>query len=632
MYRFKEFKGLIFAQKSQLSLLRCLLVAFVLNLHFHLQADSVLNNNLKQLVSNQVTSQVYLEELNSLFYQSWSSLSEAEKKLPYFSIRMKKEEVRALHPKAHEYFKKAKELNFKNNKIKIELSQAIYSNPELREKLNQNGFYFHSFEKPVTIASWKNSKSMRAQVNEVCLHPLMQLEEPSLDRFLKLKQNSLSCATKVNEAKLIIEPSESLNKKIEVLTGGFRIPDEVFEKAEPDPNFPLNFSQAPQLDAIYLFYLEYKHDFSGRMIAQAIRHHALKGTKVYIILPSAPLPAFIKKKDAALLKELTSFSNNILLQKVRYKTEYPDLTDGIKTLHRVLHTKIFVTLSSTQPEANVVITGGRNIKDTFIFKKTPKFSDPNMIQYNNGDERFRPFDDLEVLIKNKHVANQVASQIKSFINRDPRTYDFSQTTAHLDLLKLDKVESNTVQRDLLESVYVRHNFSVPYKDKKEAKDIIVEFINSAQHEILITTPYFYPPAAINRALKKAHERGVKIIFVTQTDHSGDENYSLVGDINRTAVNKLFTYADIYDWKQASIMHSKSMLIDNKVLYVGTINFLIRSFDHDLENGFYFTGPEVIQSYRDLFFNTYVKNSEKVEEKQYVNILNRLLILLGRPFI
>ena len=449
--------------------------------------------------------------------------------------------------------------------------------------------------------------------------------------YANLNKQNVGCTWGPVKAKLFPAPFDGLNEKISILTGGDRISDEILQSEHPDINHQLNFSKAPQFEQILLYYLEFKNDFSGRMLAQALEYHAKRGTQIKIVLPGASLPNMVKMKDWNLLKTLESKSPNIRIEKITIKST-PDVPNLLGSLHRVVHAKLLIA-TSKDPQQNYVVTGGRNIKDTFIFRSAPIFDDPGMIQYNRGDEKFRPFDDLDIVVQNESLAKLVAEQMLSFFNHDIHTLEYRQMALNIAIPGLADIGGLTPAEENFKSIYARHTLSVPPVNGDELEELFIDFIHQAHESIIITSPYFYPPAGIRKALIAAANRGVHVTFLTQTDHTGDENFSLVSDINRLGVNLFIGHKNIevWDWQQKTIQHSKSFLIDNKVLFIGTANMNMRSYVHDVENGLLLMGDETIGEYLEMI-KDHKEKSKKLNKKEYVSIMNRILILLGRPFM
>lgn len=103
-------------------------------------------------------------------------------------------------------------------------------------------------------------------------------------------------------------------------------------------------------------------------------------------------------------------------------------------------------------------------------------------------------------------------------------------------------------------------------------------IFSAKESIVITTPYFVPNLEIADALKIAALRGVNIDIIVPK-----KNDSLFVEwASRTFFDDLLNAGVIIHQFDHGLLHTKSVLIDNKLVLVGTVNMDIRSFQLNFE--------------------------------------------------
>ena len=204
------------------------------------------------------------------------------------------------------------------------------------------------------------------------------LEE--LDRaFYAGRWLSQTCSLPLGSPRLLRKSRDGFNAKVEALLGA-PLPDSAFDKA--DPELPLDFSRAPKLKLIYLSSLEFKADFSGRILERLIRHHAALGTKVRIMVTDV----LERDKDDALLHRLAADYPNVELQEYRWRADQgAPIDEQLSQLHKTHHVKMLATLGE-DPARSRVIIGGRNIHDGFLFHKPIDLSRyPNLEQYGKTD-------------------------------------------------------------------------------------------------------------------------------------------------------------------------------------------------------------------------------------------------------
>lgn len=115
--------------------------------------------------------------------------------------------------------------------------------------------------------------------------------------------------------------------------------------------------------------------------------------------------------------------------------------------------------------------------------------------------------------------------------------------------------------------------SGPYVDDDNIHQVLVSAIYSAQKSLILTTPYFVPDEALQAALKTASARGVKVqIILPAKNDSRMVDYACKGFFEEL----LACGVEIYQY-QNGLLHTKSILVDNELCLVGTVNLDKRSF-------------------------------------------------------
>ena len=99
--------------------------------------------------------------------------------------------------------------------------------------------------------------------------------------FTSADTDHMTCPQKADYFKTLEDPYEGIRAKIKLLTGK-EISNEYIKAG--DPFKPLDFSQAPKLDAVLISYLVFRSDFSGNVILEALKYHAKRGTIIRIAI------------------------------------------------------------------------------------------------------------------------------------------------------------------------------------------------------------------------------------------------------------------------------------------------------------------------------------------------------------
>lgn len=142
-------------------------------------------------------------------------------------------------------------------------------------------------------------------------------------------------------------------------------------------------------------------------------------------------------------------------------------------------------------------------------------------------------------------------------------------------------------------------------------------ICNAKERVYIETPYFIPDESLLRALKSAALSGVdvRIIFPSIADHKivHQASYSYFDDILRSG-GKVYLY-------KKGFIHSKVVIIDDKISSIGSANMDLRSFMLNFEINAFIYDEKIISKITDDFFKD-LENSEEIKLKDFEN----------RPFI
>jgi len=116
---------------------------------------------------------------------------------------------------------------------------------------------------------------------------------------------------------------------------------------------------------------------------------------------------------------------------------------------------------------------------------------------------------------------------------------------------------------------------------------------AARREIVITTPYYVPDAAMQNALCTTAYRGVNttIVFPARNDSW------IVGAASRSYYAELLAAGvKIYEYV-GGLLHTKSLTLDSEVTLIGSANMDRRSFDLNYENNILFVDAELTADMR-----------------------------------
>jgi cardiolipin synthase len=154
-------------------------------------------------------------------------------------------------------------------------------------------------------------------------------------------------------------------------------------------------------------------------------------------------------------------------------------------------------------------------------------------------------------------------------------------------------------------------------------------IQLAKKEIIITTPYFIPPASIIDALKVAALGGVSITILVP----GISDSRFVNAAAWTNYGPLLRCGVQIHLYEKGFMHAKTMVVDKHISIVGTANMDIRSFDLNFEvNAVVYSQDFALQLsdsfVEDLRYARKLNYKEWEQRPVYIKMFNKLAGLLS----
>lgn len=140
---------------------------------------------------------------------------------------------------------------------------------------------------------------------------------------------------------------------------------------------------------------------------------------------------------------------------------------------------------------------------------------------------------------------------------------------------------------------------------------LLQGINLAEEELLITTPYFIPGDSIKDSMMAAALGGVKIKLIVPLVSDS----SFVNAAARSHYEELLKAGvEIYMYRKGFI-HAKTMVIDRKVAIVGSANMDFRSFDLNFEVNAIVYNSEIAEELAQVFQQDLL-DADQVDAKEW----------------
>ena len=179
-----------------------------------------------------------------------------------------------------------------------------------------------------------------------------------------------------------------------------------------------------------------------------------------------------------------------------------------------------------------------------------------------------------------------------------KEFYFSMSIVKNKFLKDEKTSNEiSLKYEEEDNVYMQVISSGPNYEFPAIRDNYIKLIQEARKSVFIQTPYFVPDDLLLDTLKSAVLSGidVKIMIPNKADHP------FIYWINQYYVAELLRLgANIYRYENGFI-HSKTILVDEEVVSVGTCNFDYRSFYLNFEINLNIYNKDIANSFKTQFY-------------------------------
>ena len=156
----------------------------------------------------------------------------------------------------------------------------------------------------------------------------------------------------------------------------------------------------------------------------------------------------------------------------------------------------------------------------------------------------------------------VEDMLEVFLQHWPDQYSYHGTDEHPDSFPEDRgpVSARVVAAE-------------PIRGVSGMADMFKEILSNAEKSVRICTPYFLPDFGMLKNLLKASKRGISVEVLTAGQHT---DMSIVRSASRILWGKLLKSGiKIYEF-EPSLIHVKSIIVDDKYVLIGSANFDVRS--------------------------------------------------------
>lgn len=367
-------------------------------------------------------------------------------------------------------------------------------------------------------------------------------------------------------------------------------------------------------------YFLMKPDTAGRLFSQKLLEAADRGVRVRFLLDDI----FTTVDDDVFL--LLSQHPNIQLRLFnpvgRDGIYYANYLGNFKLANRRMHNKSFIV------DNQVSIVGGRNIADEYFEILTDvEFRDFDMLAFGPiAADISVTFDrfwnhklavPIAALDNNKKLPDLAAARAnidKSVAEVNQRVYQRALSSPLIEDLIKEKVEffpaAGSVITDDPEKLLNKVS-----RDYMVLVTALAEMVDDAQSEVVVITPYFIPGKSGVEFWRSITNKGVRVVIVTNSlasnnhipVHSAYARYRR--DIIRAGVELYEIRVDASKTPRGSkqqgydsvTLHTKSVLIDRQLIFVGSLNLDPRSIDINTEMGVLINNADLTGGLAENFF-------------------------------
>nr|WP_283104159.1 phospholipase D family protein [Shewanella gelidimarina] len=361
--------------------------------------------------------------------------------------------------------------------------------------------------------------------------------------------------------------------------------------------------------SVDLQYYQYHSDLSGRLLTAALWQAADRGVRIRLLVDDMDLAG--KDIDIAKLNSHKNFEVRIFNPFLRDKKRTRQLITGFGSVTRRMHNKTFTVDSS------ISILGGRNVGDLYYGAHSDvAFGDLDIAFTGEIVQEVQIAFDLywnseityEINLLNdyqpsKNDVHEVSEIFKSFLEKNKNS-QYAQALRENDLLSLVKEDKVNEYIGKAVVLYDDPLKIVSSRDKTEyhLAPKLRPYVDNAQDEFIIVSPYFVPGDEGVALLGSLVKKGVTVRVLTNSMksndvtivHSGYSKYRKellalgveLYEVDNARIDVLKKYTDKGASSTASklTLHAKYFVIDRKITFIGSMNLDPRSRNENTEIG------------------------------------------------
>jgi len=357
-----------------------------------------------------------------------------------------------------------------------------------------------------------------------------------------------------------------------------------------------------------------KNDLVGRAFIRALLRAADRGVRVRLLLDDM----FTTGYDVG-LAALDSHPNfEVRIYNPFHRGaggKIQSAVTGFSRINRRMHNKSFTV------DNQITIVGGRNIADEYFgAREDAKFGDLDVVGIGPVVQDVSSMFDM-------YWNHETALPVPAFVNKleDPQAA-LDELRKRLDQ-SVAEISASPYAGAVVQQVnqYVESGGNVfewaPYQlvvdspdkgvkaraaEADSITDPLIESLRSAEHELIIISPYFVPLKSGIQGLIELRNKGIDITVITNS-LAANNQFTVHGGYAPSRKPLLEAGVKIYEVRPdadvsgtefvdasgaKATLHTKAFIVDDKEVFIGSFNFDPRSADLNTELGVIIRDPEL----------------------------------------
>ncbi|PLX10449.1 MAG: hypothetical protein C0598_10310 [Marinilabiliales bacterium] len=195
-------------------------------------------------------------------------------------------------------------------------------------------------------------------------------------------------------------------------------------------------------------------------------------------------------------------------------------------------------------------------------------------------------------------------------------------------------------------MYNKYKFNIAYKTRlikhgkfeivrdvpsitfKRINQKFIKLLKNAKKRVLIETPYFLPGFLLRKAMMDAAARGVEVIVIIPKR----SDVNLIDILRNKYLGPLYQKGVAFNFYEPNNLHAKIILIDDKIIGIGSSNFDYRSFRYMYEIMMFGENQEIADQLKEHIYKT-LQNSSSFNYQQWLKrpLINKFFEYILLPF-